>query len=187
MLIAIIVFTSFSNRSEYFTKPEPLFLLTVILFPFSTGLLEEVIFRGTILKLLLKNMGGTKKGMINAFIISALLFAVAHSTHLIWATPIEVLADLIFAMAGGMLIGAIYLRTKTLIVPILLHWLLNLSGGIFDAFTSHGYTAAGATLGDIIIMLIVAIPLIITAFVLLRKIKPEEKIYSERGRTDFPD
>ena len=49
VLMAIIVLTSFSSRSEYFVVPEPLFLLTVILFPFSTGLLEEVVFREIIL------------------------------------------------------------------------------------------------------------------------------------------
>ena len=174
VLMAIIVLTSFSNRSEYFIKSEPLFLLVVILFPFSTGLLEEVVFRGIVLKILLKKMGDTKKGIINAFIISAALFAVVHSVHLIWTTPIEVAADLIFAMSGGILLGAIYLRTKTLVVPILLHWLLNLSGGIFTAFTSPEYSPAGATLDDVIVMLIVAIPLIITSFVLLRKVKPEE-------------
>jgi len=174
ILMAIVVLTSFSNRSEYFIKPEPLFLLTVVLFPFSTGLLEEVIFRGLLLKILLRKTGNTKKGIISAFIISATFFAAVHSVHLFWTTPIEVTADLIFAMAGGMLLGAVYLRTKTLVAPILLHGLLNLSGIIFTAFTSPDYTPAGATFDDVIIMLIVAVPLIITAFVLLRKVKPEE-------------
>ena len=174
VLMTIMVITSFSSRSKYFVAPEPLFLLTVILFPFSTGLLEEVVFRGIVLKTLLNKMGGTKIGMINAFIISAALFAAVHSIHLIWTTPIEVAADLLFAVAGGMLLGAIYLRAKTLVAPILLHGLLNLSGGIFAAFTSPEYTAAGTTLDDIFIMVIVAIPLIITAFVLLRKVKPDE-------------
>jgi len=174
VLMAIIVLTSFSNRSAYFIKPEPLFLLTVIAFPFSTGLFEEVIFRGLALKILLKKMGGTKKGLINAFILSAVFFSAVHSIHLIWTTPVEVATDLVFAIAGGMLLGAIFLRTKTLVAPIALHGLLNLSGGIFDAFTSPEYIAAGASFDDVIIMLIVAIPLIITAFVLLRKVKPEE-------------
>ena len=173
VLMAIMVFTSFVNLSEYFIKPEPLFLLTVILFPFSTGLLEEVVFRGLVLKVLLRKTGGTKKGIIKAFIISAVFFGVVHSIHLFWTTPLDVLFSVTFAMAGGMLLGAVYLRTKTLIVPILLHSLLNLSGGIFDAFTSSEYTATQITLADVILFtLIGTLPIIITALVLLRKVKP---------------
>ena len=71
--------------------------------------------------------------------------------------------------------GAVCLRTKTLVAPILLHGLLNLSGGIFDAFTSPEYTIPEATLDNVIIItLIAALPLVIAAFVLLRKVKPVE-------------
>ena len=174
-LMAIMFVASFSSRTEYFVAPEPLFLLTVILFPLSTGLLEEVVFRGIVLKILLKKMAGTKNGIIYAFIISATLFAAVHSIHLIWAAPIEVVADLLFPLAGGMYLGAVYLRAKTLIAPILLHWLMNLSGGIFAAFTSPEYTATKTTLSDVVsIALVGALPLIIAAFVLQRKVKPED-------------
>ena len=182
VLSAVMVLFGFLNRSEYFIKPEPLFLLTVILFPLSTGLLEEVVFRGIVLKILLRKTGGTKKGIISAFIISAALFAVVHLIHLMWKSPIDVTGDLLFAIAGGMFLGAIYLRTKTLIAPILLHWLLNLSGGIFDAFTSPEYTIPEATLDNVIIItLIAALPLIIAAFVLLRKVKPENIVERADG------
>jgi len=182
VLSAVMVLFGFLNRSEYFVKPEPLFLLTVILFPLSTGLLEEVVFRGIVLKILLRKTGGTKKGIISAFIISAALFAVVHLIHLMWKSPIDVTGDLLFAIAGGMFLGAIYLRTKTLIAPILLHWLLNLSGGIFDAFTSPEYTIPEATLDNVIIItLIAALPLIIGAFVLLRKVKPENIVERADG------
>ena len=175
VLSSIMVLFGLLNRSAYFITPELLFLLTVILFPLSTGLLEEVVFRGIVLKILLRKTGGTKKGIISAFIISAALFAVVHLIHLIWKGPIDVAGDLLFAIAGGMFLGAIYLRTKTLIVPILLHWLMNLSGGIFDAFTGPGYTVPEATLDNVIIItLIAALPLVIAAFVLLRKVEPLE-------------
>ncbi|MDR2558913.1 MAG: hypothetical protein LBC86_05135 [Oscillospiraceae bacterium] len=43
-------------------KPNPLYLLIVILHPFiGTGLFEEVLVRGLLLKLLLKKMGHTKR------------------------------------------------------------------------------------------------------------------------------
>lgn len=174
VLMAVIVVTSFSSRSEYFIKPEPLFLLTVILFPFSTGLLEEVVYRGIILKMLLRKRSGTKKGILYAFVVSSVLFGVVHSVHFIWTTPLAVLSDIIFAVAGGVFLGAVYLRTKTLIAPILLHGLNNLASGVFTAFTSSDYTVPPATVDDVAVMLVVAVPLIIAALVLMRKVKPEE-------------
>ena len=169
ILIIVLVLSNYSNRSEYFIAPEPLFLITVILFPLSTALAEETIYRGLILKILLKKRADTKKGIISSLIISAALFAAVHSVHLIWADPVTVASDLIFAVAGGMLLGAVYIRAKTLVAPILLHWFMNLSGGIFAAFTSPEYATPQASVSDIITISIVAVPIVISAFVLLEK------------------
>ena len=169
ILIIVLVLSSYLNRSEYFITPEPLFLLTVVLFPLSTALVEETIYRGLVLKILLKKRADTRKGMISAIIIAAALFAAVHSVHLIWADPVTVASDLIFAVAGGMLLGAVYIRVKTLVAPILLHWFMNLSGGIFVAFTSPEYATPQATVSDVITISIVSVPLVISAFILLRK------------------
>ena len=119
-------------------------------------------------------MGGTERGMVGAFITSAVLFAVVHTVHMIFTDPVVVAGDLVFALSGGMFLGAIYLRTKTLVAPILLHWLLNLAAGIFAAFTGPGYTSAGTPLDNLMTSAVVALPLIIAAFVMLRKVKPGE-------------
>ena len=119
----------------------------------------------------MKKIGDTKKGIINSFIISAVLFGVVHSVHLIWTDPVDVTATIIFAIAGGILLGAIYMRTKTLIAPILLHSFLNLAGEIFTAFTSPELPAPQATFSNVIVMLIVALPLLISAFILLKKVE----------------
>ena len=170
VLMAIIILSSYFARNEYFTSLNPPFLIIIILFTLSTGILEEVIFRGLILKILIPK-NATKKNIILAFLISAALFSLVHLIHLFWAGPLDVIGDLLFAVAGGMLLGAIYLRTKTLIAPILLHWLLNLSGGIFEAFTSPEYLIAETNLNDVMVLaLIAALPLVIVAFFLIRKV-----------------
>ena len=180
LLLTILNFVlNFTSPPEGgFLAPAPLFLLTVILYPFIvSGLFEEVVFRGIVLKMLLRKMGGTKKGIISTFIISAALFGIVHCVHLFWVAPLTVFSDVILATAGGMFLGAIYLRTKTLIAPILLHGLFNLSSMIWWAFTSNGpVSAVETTLADVVtIILIGVIPLIIAAFVLLGKVKPEEQ------------
>ena len=183
LLLAALLFVSglTSPPSGGFITPDPLFLIIVILYPFIvSGLFEEVVFRGIVLKILLKKMGGTKKGIINALIVSALFFAVVHSVHLLWDTPLTVFSDVVIAAAGGIFFGAIYLRAKTLIAPILLHGFFNLFASmIWWAFTAKGpESVAETTPDDLAAVGIAVLPLLIAAFVLLRKVRPEAGYYS---------
>ena len=161
-----------------FLTPEPLYPIIVILYPFIvSALFEEVVFRGLVLKMLLRKMGGTKKGIVIAFITSATLFGIVHSVHLFWDTPFSVFSSVIFAAAGGFFLGAIYLRTKTLVAPILLHALFNLASMVFLAFTPNTLTTpVEETLADFLVVFFVGIvPLTIAAFVMLRKVEPAVK------------
>jgi len=170
-----------------YIAPNPLFLVTVILAPFiGTGLFEETLIRGLVLKILLKKKGDTKKGIITACVISAVLFGVAHLTNLVWVDPISVISQVFYATAGGIFFGAIYLRTKTLMAPILLHGLMNVSSQIFDAFTGPDFisqrdanpTGAAET---VVTTLIIVVLYLIPAFVLLRKVKPVEIVVNDNG------
>ena len=186
LLLAAVMFVSdlFSPPEGGFLTPTPFYLITVILYPFIvSGLFEEVLFRGLVLKILLKKTGSTKKGIINAFVISAVLFGAVHSVHLLWEAPLAVFSSVVFATGGGFFLGAIYLRTKTLIVPILIHGLFNLSSMIWWAFTPDGPASTSeTTLADFIVTFLIAVlPLVITSFVLLRKVEPEEFSKNDSG------
>jgi membrane protease YdiL (CAAX protease family) len=163
-----------------FITPNPLTLIVVLLHPFiGTGLFEEVLVRGLILKLLLVTMGHTKRGVINAVVISSVIFGVAHIVNLIQADVLPVTSQIIYATATGILFAALYLRTKTLWVPILLHGLVNLSSQIFNAFIDfdmlpQNNEAQADIISLIINTLLIVIPCVITGFVLLRKVKPNE-------------
>ena len=179
LLLAAVQFISglLSPPEGGFLTPTPLYLVTVILYPFiASGLFEEVLFRGLVLKMLLKKTGDTKKGIISAFVISAALFGVAHSVNLLWEHPLAVFSTIVFATGGGFFLGAIYLRTKTLFAPILLHGLFNLSGMIWWAFTPDGPTTTSpTTLADFLVTFLIAVlPLAIASYVLLRKVEPKE-------------
>ena len=181
-VLAIITFVSSltSPPEGGYIAPNPLFLIIVILAPFiGTGLFEETLCRGLVLKMLLKKMGNTKKGMISACAISAAFFGVAHLVNLVWMDPLPVISVVFTATAGGIFFGAIYLRTKTLIAPILLHGITNVAGQVFDAFTSPDFiTQRDANPTDVtetvVTTLILVAIFLIAAFVLLRKVRPEE-------------
>ena len=126
---------------DSFVRPNISRLAVVVLHPFiGTGLFEEVLFRGLILKLLLVKMGHTKKGIINAIIISSVIFGLLHIINSIAGT-LEIATNIeqIVATTGfGFLYAVLYLRTKNLWVPILLHGFVNLFGGqIFGAIVSY--------------------------------------------------
>ncbi|MCL2719022.1 MAG: CPBP family intramembrane metalloprotease [Lachnospiraceae bacterium] len=177
VLSVILFFLNFTQLPEdSLIKPNLLNLLIVVLHPFiGTGLLEEVLARGLILKILLKKMGYSKKGIINACIISSAIFGIIHIVNITHSDFLSVASQIIYATALGLLFAALYLRIKTLIVPILLHGFVNLSGQIFNAIALQPDTQPESDILAVIInTLLVSIPFIIVGFILLKKVKPDE-------------
>ena len=86
----------------------------------SAPLVEEVVFRGAILRKLLEWMNESFGGLTNskawiAIVISAVFFAVAHLNP----------AQFPHALLIGTLLGWIYYRTGSIIPGILYHWVNN--------------------------------------------------------------
>lgn len=100
------------------------FISLVILAP----IIEEIAFRGVLL-----HRWSQRWGMTSAILISSLLFGVAHP-------------DVIGAFAFGVAMSIIYLKTQTLIVPIICHAFTNIiailseAGYIAWLGISHKYT-----------------------------------------------
>jgi membrane protease YdiL (CAAX protease family) len=110
----------FGEYYQYFSKlmeemtsnPATLILLVVIMAP----LFEEIIFRGIIMK------GLINKGMkpVKAIIISAIVFGLVHQNP--W--------QFVGAVLLGCILGLVYHKTKSLLLPILLHAFNNLTSAI---------------------------------------------------------
>ena len=77
------------------------------------GLGEELLFRGLIQTDLMKVFGG-KMGLV----LASLLFAVMHLT---WRS----LPELGFVFIAALILGAIYWKTKSLVLPIIIHGINN--------------------------------------------------------------
>jgi hypothetical protein len=80
---------------------------------FFVGLGEEVLFRG-IIQTDLQDLLGNQKGLL----LAAVLFGIMHLT---WRS----VPELLFAAFSGYLLGYIFYRTKSLIMPISLHGVNN--------------------------------------------------------------
>lgn len=98
--------------SKLMLDPVALIIMTAIIAP----ILEEILFRGIVMKGLLNN----KVNPISAIIISALVFGIMHFNP--WQ----------FAGASllGLVLGLVYYKTKSLLMPILLHAFNNLVSAI---------------------------------------------------------
>lgn len=103
----------FSGLMERMTKDEAtLILLAVVMAP----IFEEIIFRGIIQK------GLTNKGMkpLYAILISSVIFGLVHANP--W--------QFVGAVLLGCVLGLVYYKTKSLLLPMLLHAFNNLCSSL---------------------------------------------------------
>jgi len=185
-IFAICVFTvTFISLPEgSIVVPRPLDFIIAVLHPFlGTGVFEEVLVRGLILKILLLKMGQTKKGIINACLISSAIFGIAHIVNIIVVGELlPVITQVVYATFIGVFYAALFLRTKTLWIPILFHGLTNVSTQIFSVLVSPEVMQNQAEPSVIETLLPVAIifPFLIAGLILLRKVKPDESTQENR-------
>lgn len=105
-------------------------IATVILAPIS----EEILFRGLTMRFLKK--AGARFMVVN--VIQALFFGILHMN----------LVQGLYAFVIGLVLGCVAEKCKTIILPILLHLAINLSGTLLDAlpFNLNSWLVWGALL-----------------------------------------
>lgn len=139
--------------SQIFSHPLLAFLSICIIAPIT----EEVIYRGIFLQRMKAKYGAKK-----ALVFSSILFGIIH---------LNILQG-INAFIIGFLLGAAYLITKNLLVPIIIHAFNN-----FIAFLLYYYPITFLTDNDFsIIQLVIGLSLAVFALYLLKKIISKNKI-----------
>ncbi|WP_379963633.1 CPBP family intramembrane glutamic endopeptidase [Epilithonimonas sp. UC225_85] len=103
--------------AKLLASPVSLILMTVILAP----LLEETLFRGIIMKGMINN----KVKPLTAIVVSAFIFGVVHFNPWQFAG----------AFLLGLVLGLVYYKTKSLLMPILLHSFNNLISAILMLYS----------------------------------------------------
>jgi len=189
-------FMSYFSYNQYpekiFIFPNIFYLLLVLFHPLiGTALFEETLFRGLVLKILLKKYGHTKNGIILSCVIPSILFGMVHVSNYP-LVGISVISQIIIPIAHGLFYAALYLRTRTLLVPIFIHGFTNIAHQIFHAIiapniflqiaeaqSQNQLQAEVVTFGDVFLILLSTLPYLIAGFILLRKVTPE-KIQTNR-------
>jgi len=135
--------------SEQFENPISSFFLIIIIAP----IFEEVIFRGVILKQLLKQYS-----LIISLFISSILFAFIHFN----------INQGIGAFFWGMIFGFVYYKTESLIIPIILHLINNL----FYFFVHYYWTSYDIMSKEInLVQIIIGLFLLGGSYLILNKTK----------------
>ncbi|HAT55884.1 MAG TPA: hypothetical protein DCW31_11735 [Lactobacillus sp.] len=129
------------------------------------GTTEEFAFRGLILPLA-SRLGSGKSQLWTGVIISSLLFGLAHSVNLFQQSVPVTIFQMGYTFAFGVLLAALYLRTGSLVFPILLH-------GVNDFLST--YSSGGLHHSQVSVTgIVIAIVFLGTGVFLLRRTKQRE-------------
>lgn len=107
----VIDYSQFSSEFLWFVELKYPYQMVIYFISYAIipALVEEILFRGTVCRSL------TVYGKGTAVVISALLFALMH-------TNIE---QMLYTFVAGLFFGLLYVETKSVLAPILLHFLNN--------------------------------------------------------------
>lgn len=94
----------------------------------AVGFVEEVLFRGFALFILLEARGKTRRGLVAACIVQALLFGPLHLLNVLGGEPLMlVLSNSVFATIVGVAFGAADAYSGSLWTCVVLHGLIDMA------------------------------------------------------------
>lgn len=129
------------------------------------GLFEECIFRGIIISVLASCFSRDKRGFIQTYVVSSLIFGGAHLFNIFGgANPVAVIMQVGYTFLTGGLFGFCLIKTKNIFCCAFIHALYNFCGLLFS---DQGLgTPLPLDLGTSITMLIVSV--IVGVFVIYK-------------------
>ncbi len=170
-----------ANLTRLFTVPFTPLVLMYLGYIILVGLTEEYVFRGVMIPLLARSLPGKNLAVV---LISSFLFGGLHlmnSTHL---SLTYVLPQILFAMALGTLFAGVYIRTRNLGLPILMHAATDLS--VVVQLTQHPNSNANLDFSrnvSIVVSVFYGALLLLAILVAARQVR-NVKIPTERVKRD---
>lgn len=124
----VIITMFFTNAYTVISVNSFISTLPFLIISINAGVMEELMFRGIIFRL-----SEEKLGSYYALLISGILFGAAHLAN----ANSSLMAGLAIAIEAGVLLGVAYMLTRSLWLPIGIHFAWNYTqSGIYGASTS---------------------------------------------------
>jgi membrane protease YdiL (CAAX protease family) len=162
LIYATLILGDVNFNHWYINNPNPnlpfpfflgWFLFIFMLIP---GIWEEIAFRGVILNLQLKKFSNT-----TALVLNGVIFGLFHLVNLLeGASLYGTIIQVIYASCLGIALAYLYIKTRSLIPCILIHYLVNSAGQIFNQgifpniFTESLFAIFGAGIFPMILILL---------------------------------
>lgn len=196
-IVSEIVRVTQLNYEINFTKSSLIEILACLILSIIVGFIEEGIYRGVILNGLINILPKTKTGLYLSVVINGLFFGISHvwySFFEITANPfsviVQILETTISVGAVGILIASIYLKTKNIWCCIFVHALGDFLSFLFDILNNNQlnvqYVDSNMEMNNVLSAislmgtLIKAVPYLIIAFCILKKISPKDSVLWKR-------
>ena len=112
-----------------------------IVYYIGVGIMEELYLRGLLQNMIEKWFGRRNNATLYAILIASVLFGIGHIFGALGQPLVTIIAKTVWATALGVYFGAVYVVSKNLWVPIILHLIINLCGIPFCFSTSNQYPA----------------------------------------------
>jgi membrane protease YdiL (CAAX protease family) len=116
----------------------------LILFSLSVsvvGIVEEFVFRGIIFPLFIRSSKTTDRPILISAVLSSLMFGIVHFFN-IFSQPeniIGITSQVFFATSIGVFFCGLMVRTGNILIPIIIHALINFSFGAGELKQSMEY------------------------------------------------
>lgn len=147
-VLVLIMFAAGLYKIDAFGCADPVTLILAFFMFLMVAVGEEIIFRGVLFRWI-----DEKWGFAVALIVSSLLFGLMH----IFQPGATMWSSIAIAVEAGLLLGAAYKYSRTLWLPIGIHWGWNFfQGNIF------GFAVSGGDAGSSLIQSSVQGPVILT-------------------------
>ena len=116
-----------NSHIAIFKEADTSHVIIFIVFTLSVGFAEELVFRGTILPMLIKKFGKINTSVL----ITSALFGLIHYINVVYHPELmdKINSKVIFAFSMGVFFSGLFLRTGNIIIASLLHFFFNVSAG----------------------------------------------------------
>ncbi len=160
----LLIETFIDNGDSINTNESYSYLLAAILI---APIVEEVLFRGIILKGLLEN---AKYSPNKGILISAILFSIIHFNFI----------QIFSSLSIGLLLGYYFYKTRSLTGAVLLHFIANMSillcSYVNKTLGNSKITSISDIYGNYSIY-IIGVPLVVVVFLIFKLVKNQRNIY----------
>jgi len=129
LILSVVILIMYFGKAYTILSINPVsFLIPGLAISISSAVFEEILFRGIIFRITEEKLGS-----VWALVISSSFFGFAHLAN----ENSTIFSAVAITIEAGLLLGAAYILSKNLWLPIFIHFAWNLSeGGIYGAIIS---------------------------------------------------